>query len=115
MSHDESNADGWVPQACTLPIAERLGRVAEFDHLFVTALHDVQRFAPERLRLTLRGIPGLEATARDLAARESECCSFFTFTIGRHGEDVVVDVQVPDAQVEVLDGLAARAAAARPS
>jgi len=113
MSHDESNADGWVPQACTLPIAERLGRVAEFDHLFAAALHDVQRPAPERLRLTLRGIPGLEATARDLAARESECCSFFTFTIGRHGEDVVVDVQVPDAQVGVLDGLAARAAAAR--
>jgi len=115
MSHDETDADRWVRQACTLPAAERPLRVAEFDDLFAAALRDVRRLDPERLRLTLRGVPGLEATARDLAARESECCSFFTFTIRRHGENVVMDVQVPSSQVGVLDGLAARAAAARPS
>jgi hypothetical protein len=104
MSTDEPNADGWVPQACTLPTAERSLRAAEFDYLFAAALHDLQRLDLARLRLTLRGSPGLEATARDLAARESECCSFFSFTVERHGEDVVVDVQVPEAHVEVLDG-----------
>jgi hypothetical protein len=55
-----------------------------------------------------------EPTARDLTGRETACCSFFTFTFAAAGDVVHVDVQVPDAHVDVLDALADRAAARIP-
>lgn len=55
--------------------------------------------------------PAVEATARDLTARESECCSFFAFTFTQAGDTLSLDLRVPATQVEVLDAVAARAAA----
>ncbi|ONH32669.1 hypothetical protein [Pseudofrankia asymbiotica] len=101
--------------ACTLPTAGRPLRVAEFNALFATSLRRLERVDTKHLRLTLAGAEGLEATTRDLAARESACCAFFTFTVTSAGEQVVLDVEVPDAQTAVLDGLAALAAGAAPS
>lgn len=68
--------------------------------------------APTRLRLVLAGAGDVRATAEDLTARETACCSFFAFTIspGDRGE-LLLDAEVPTAQVAVLDALAARAAA----
>jgi hypothetical protein len=54
--------------------------------------------------------PAVEDVARDLTARETECCSFFTFTFSSPGEVLTVDVEVTPAQVAVLDALARRAA-----
>jgi hypothetical protein len=102
---------GWVPQACTLPSIEQPLRVAEFDELFATALRAGQRLARTRLRLTLD--PRAEAAARDLTARESECCSFFAFAVTRVEDEVQVEIEVPEAHVAVLDALAVRATAAR--
>jgi hypothetical protein len=99
----------WVPQSCTLPSVEQPLRIAEFDGLFASSLRDVQRLAATRLRLMLD--PGAEAVARDLTARESECCSFFTFIVTPVGGELHVDVEVPAAHVAVLDALATRAAA----
>lgn len=93
-----------VPEACVLPTAERPLRLAEFDRLFATALRQRVRLAPTRLRLRLD--PAAEAVARDLLARETECCSFFTFTFGRDADALTVDVEVPSAHASVLDGLA---------
>ncbi|MGC5022387.1 hypothetical protein [Micromonospora sp. DT47] len=104
---------GWVPQACTLPTREQPLRLAEFDELFTTALREQRRRGPTRLRWRLD--PAAEDTVRDLTARESECCSFFTFAVTRTGSAVEVDVRVPDAHVEVLDALVARAAARMPA
>lgn len=98
----------WVPQACTLSSIEQPLRIAEFDELFATALRAGHRLARTRLRLTLD--PRAEATARDLTARESECCSFFTFTVTRVEDKVQVEVEVPEAHVDALDALAVRAA-----
>jgi hypothetical protein len=109
MSIDEE----WVPQACTLPIREQPRRLAQFDELFATALHGQQRVAPTVLRWRLD--PSAEGAARDLTARESDCCSFFTFAVTRTGGAVEVDVQVPDSQTAVLDALVARAAAWLPT
>jgi hypothetical protein len=95
--------EAWVPDACTLPTADRPLRVAEFAELFRTALRSRKRLAPTHLRLTLD--PAVEATARDLCARESECCSFFTFTFGRTDTDLQLDITVPDQHREVLDAL----------
>ena len=104
---------GWVPQACTLPTREQPLRLAEFDDLFITALREQRRLAPTRLQWRLD--PAAEGTVRDLTARESDCCSFFTFTLTRTPSAVEVEVRVPDAHVEVLDALAAHAAARIPA
>jgi hypothetical protein len=101
---------GWVPDACTLPSARRPIRLAEFDVLFRTAVRQVERVHHTRLRLTLAGSAGLAATVRDLAERESRCCSFFTFEVlSPEPGHAVLDITVPAAYVEVLDVLAARA------
>ncbi len=52
-----------------------------------------------------------EQAARDLAGRESGCCSFFSFTFASADGAVHLDVAVPEARVGVLDALADRAAA----
>jgi hypothetical protein len=101
--------DARAPRACILPTIERPLRRAEFDRLFATALRAQQRMTPTRLRWTLD--PVAEDLARDLTARETVCCSFFTFTFAPSADALHVDVEVPASHVDVLNGLAGRAAA----
>ncbi|WP_308284393.1 thioredoxin family protein [Pseudonocardia oceani] len=102
----------WVPaDACTLPTAEQPLRVAEFHTLFATALRRLERREPG-LRLVLAGDPSVEASARELIARESMCCSFFDFQLTPAGGELQLDVRVPDARVDVLDGITSQAHAA---
>ena len=112
-TNDEVTGPVWVPEACTLPTVQRPLRLAEFDAVFATALRGQQRVAPTQLRWQLD--PAVEATARDLTARESSCCCTFTFTFtprGAAGDELLeLQVQVPARHVDVLDALAARAAA----
>ncbi|MCP9949591.1 hypothetical protein [Actinomadura madurae] len=68
---------GWAPQACTLPTAERPLRVA--------------------------------GRAAELAARETGCCSFFTFTLTATGGELTLDVSAGDRHAGVLDALTSRA------
>ncbi|WP_328332148.1 hypothetical protein OHA70_13305 [Kribbella sp. NBC_00382] len=101
----------WAPAACTLPTAEQPLRIAEFDKLFADGLRGLERRAPTVLELTLDA--AAEATARDLTARETSCCSFFRFTFTPDSARTVrLQVTVPPAHVDVLDALAARAAKA---
>lgn len=100
--------DDWAPDACTLPTAERPLRVAEFNDLFTFVVR-AERHNPQRLDLVLRRI--VEAPARDLARREGECCSFFTFEFESAGDDLVMHIAVPPEHVEVLDALESRATA----
>ena len=100
----------WVPQSCTLPTEERPLRVAEWDALFSERLASSSRPEPLRLRLGLAGGAGVEERVRDLVARESGCCSFFTFTT-TPGEDLIgLDIAVDPGHETVLDALAARTA-----
>ncbi len=103
----------WVPKACSLPTADQPLRVAEFDGLFSKALRRVDR--PEAIRLRLTLDPEVESGARDLIARESECCSFFGIKVSRAAAELVIDIEVPAAQVAVLDAIATRAANTRGS
>jgi hypothetical protein len=102
-----------VPDACSLPTAERPVRLAEFDTLFSTAVRDVQSVGPTHARMRLTGPTGLAETVRDLTARETECCSFFSFTVypepAEDGEVLLLDVEVPARYADVLDSLAERA------
>lgn len=100
-----TSSQAWVPEACTLPTAEQPLRVAEFDDLF-TSVRGTERVANTTLRLTLDR-SSLDS-ARDLAARETECCSFFDFSFSTVGETATMQITVPPAYKEILDALAAR-------
>jgi hypothetical protein len=96
-------------EACTLPTTERPVRLREFEDLFASALRGLHRMSPTQLRWWLD--PASEATARDLTARETRCCSFFTFTFAAAENELQLDVQVPTSRIDVLDALTRQAAA----
>ncbi|WP_107654705.1 hypothetical protein [Nocardia suismassiliense] len=103
------NSENWAADSCTLPTAEQPLRTAEFDRFFAESVREVRRVRPTRLDLLI--VSDAEELGRDLAARESECCSFFDFAFTTVGDDVVMRIGVPDSQVEVLDALTERARA----
>jgi hypothetical protein len=104
-----TQSDTWAPQACTLPQAERPLRQAEFGSLFAAGVRSVDRVDAVHLRLILD--PAFERITRELTEREVECCSFFTFTLERSGDDLRLDIQVPTSQAAVLTALANQAEA----
>ncbi|WP_280218469.1 hypothetical protein [Nocardia neocaledoniensis] len=97
----------WVPDACTLPTVQQPIRIAEFDRFFTDSTHGLRRAGPTRLELLVD--PAAEPLARDLAARELSCCSFFTFDFAQAGEHLVMGLAVPSAYIGVLDAFATRA------
>ena len=102
----KESGDGFeVPASCTLPTAQHPVRIAELEALFATASR-TERVGDRHLRVSFPGHRGLDAQVRELTGRESECCSFFDFAVSTRGGQVVHDVRVPAARVDVLDGLA---------
>ncbi|MFI6517872.1 hypothetical protein ACIBF1_20110 [Spirillospora sp. NPDC050679] len=101
--------EGWAPQACTLPTAERPLREAEFDALFAGAVTEVRQIGPGRVRLRLRAEPQVAGRAAELVARETGCCSFFAFTLTATGGDLALEVSAADRHAEVVTVLAERA------
>ncbi|TYB48942.1 hypothetical protein [Actinomadura chibensis] len=100
---------GWAPEGCALPTVERPLRVAEFDALFAEAVTAVEPAGPGRVRLVLRPDPEVAGRAAELAARETGCCSFFTFTLTATGGALALQAGVDERHTGVLDALAARA------
>lgn len=90
-----------------MPSAERPLRLAEFEALVGSNLICQDRTDERRLRWLLEAKS--EAPIRELADRESECCSFFSFTITADAGGVRVDVEVPGEGTATLDALQARA------
>ncbi len=103
---DDAAAPNWAPDACTLPAAERPLRGAEFAGLLTDSVRASERPEPTRLHLDLRPGPEVAARAAALAAAETECCSFFTFTLTAGGGALSLDITVPAAHTAVLDALA---------
>ncbi|PXX03238.1 hypothetical protein [Mycolicibacterium moriokaense] len=93
----------WVPAACTLPTVEQPLRVAEFGVFFRAAVRRSIRTSTTRLDLVI--LREFEATARDLAERETSCCSFFRFEFHPAADDLVMSVGVPKDHIDVLDAL----------
>jgi hypothetical protein len=96
-----------------LPTVEQPLRLGEFDALFATAVRPVETLTATHARMALTGQAGLAATVRDLTARETECCSFFAFTVSAEpadvGEALTLDIEVPAQYADVLASLAQRA------
>ena len=102
----------WVPESCTLPTEEQPLRVAEFDTLFAEGLQRVERIGAGYLRLVLE--ESAEGRARELAQRETDCCSFFTFTFGRDADGrLLMAVTAPAQYSAVVEAMGKRAEAAR--
>lgn len=99
-------------EACTLPSADRPLRVADFDALFAAHLREVVRPTTTRARLVMAGGDDVADRVRRLAAAESTCCTFYSFTVTERPDAVDLDITVPEAYADVLAGLTARAAAA---
>jgi hypothetical protein len=102
----------WVPQACTLPTVEQPLRRAEFDELFAAA-RKVSRRDDTTLVLELEPTPETAAKAADLAMREIDCCSFFTFGLHLATDTVSLTIGVVPAQTAVLDAITERASTTR--
>jgi hypothetical protein len=99
-----------LPAACTLPTAQRPLRRVEFDEFFAAAVRGVDRTGPGRVRLELTPDQVVAGQAAELLVRETECCSFFTFTLTATGGRLSLDIDVPPEHVDMLDAMAARAA-----
>jgi hypothetical protein len=103
-------SESWAPADCTLPSAERPLRAAEFAALLGGAVLSSERPETGRLRLRLRRSREIASQAAELAAAETECCSFFTFTLTVASDSLLLDIVVPAARASILDALARQAA-----
>jgi hypothetical protein len=112
VSGQASTAGSWALDACTLPIAERPLRAADFDAVFAAAVRGLDRVGPTRLRLDLEPSPQAAARTAELAAAETGCCSFFTFVLTVTGGALTLDITVPQRYAPMLAALADRAGAA---
>lgn len=102
-----------MPDACTLPTAERPLRTAEFEATVATSARAVHRQDATTVRVELAPDAAAAARVADLAVREGTCCSFFTFTLTTSGGGLHLDIAVPAGYVPVLDALAASLAGGR--
>jgi hypothetical protein len=88
-------------------------RVAEFDHLFATAVRPADRLALTGLRVHLPADEETGSTARDLIARETGCCTFLSFDVVPFATETAQEIRVPDSRTAALEALHQRAEAAR--
>jgi hypothetical protein len=100
--------EGWVPDACTLPTLEQPLRREEFDDLFAQDVIRIDHVSTQQFRLELRAGPVVAARAATLAAKETGCCSFFTFQLTLSDGQISMTVSAEGAHEPVLAALAAR-------
>lgn len=101
------NDTSWAPDACTLPTIDRPLREREFSEVFRTSLRAVNVPTPTRAELVLGA--DSEPAARELAARETSCCSFFDFGFVPDGDTLTMAIEVPASRSDVLAALVASA------
>jgi hypothetical protein len=104
-----------IPIVCTLSPSETGQRLEEFERLFANHLRELTQPALRQARFVFDAAEEIEAAARDLFAREHECCAFFDFVVERQDAELIVWVEVPAGAEASLDQLVthARSGAAR--
>lgn len=109
MTDDLTLDHTWLPAACTLPTAAQPLRRAELDDLFAEDVLSVNQLSPLQVRLELRPDAAVAARAASLAAKETDCCSFFTFGLTISDGTVSMTVSTEQEHGTVLAALGARA------
>ena len=104
-----------APAGCTLDVTGRQARVAAFAQFAATAVTGIRRPESTRLQLELRPDERAGRVAGGLAAAETACCSFFSFTLAATAGLLVLEVTVPAGREDALDTLASRMTAASPA
>jgi hypothetical protein len=82
-----------IPIACTLTAEEAPDRVAEWRDALALAQSRERTDAGYRLRFAKD--PAFAGRLADLAAREVDCCAFFTFTFTLDNDGLLFDVIAP--------------------
>lgn len=94
---------------CTLDESEMPTRLDAFGDLFRRGLKR-RTSSDGRVEWIFDWSPSLEVEARALASAEQGCCSFFTFDIRRHGNELHWIASAPPAKqdaIALIDGIAA--------
>jgi hypothetical protein len=89
-----------IPIACTLTADQAPDRVAEWRDALAAA-QERERTA-EGYRLRFPKDPAFAGRLADLAAREVDCCTFFTFTVTLTNAELVLDVFAPEETHEMI-------------
>jgi hypothetical protein len=92
-----------IPIACSLPADDMGDRLHEWQALLGKA--SAREPTPAGHRLTFARDAELARALADLAAREIECCPFFTFAIRLTNDALQFDVEVPPEARELVDSL----------
>ena len=98
MTHDASTRG----TSCSLPIADRAQRTADFRALLADTFRDRARSAGS-VRWILRASESAEAESHRLAALEARCCDGVRFHVERRGDDVLWTITGPPAAQGTID------------
>ena len=97
--------------ACSLTAADYRRRTADIGELVGTALRPAEP-VENGLRLAFEHTGGNHRRLRELVAAEAECCSFLTFDLRRHGDELHLEVTGPaEAQPVIAEVFASDLAA----
>jgi MerR family copper efflux transcriptional regulator len=89
-----------IPIACTLSADERVDRRGEWSEMLGRAA--TRELRDTGAHLTFAPDPGVAAELADLAAREVDCCAFFTFMLTVTHDGVGLDISAPTEAHELV-------------
>ena len=92
-----------IPIACTLTADQAPDRVAEWRSALSGA--QARERTPGGYRLRFPKDAAFASRLADLAAREVDCCAFFTFTVTLTNAELVLDVIAPAETHEMIGEL----------
>jgi hypothetical protein len=92
-----------IPIACTLTADQAPDRVAEWRDALATAR--ARERTAEGYRLRFPKDAAFASRLADLAAREVDCCAFFTFTVMLTNAELVLEVVAPAETHEMIGEL----------
>lgn len=92
------------PIACTLTAANLAEQAGRWKRLAARAMTGRAQTA-DGLRLSFRTGPGVEQELRELAAVETECCGWATWTVEPTAHQVVLDVRSAGDGVATLHSM----------
>ena len=92
-----------IPIACSLSADDMGDRLGEWRAAI--GLATTREATPAGYRLRFAPDPAFAGRLAELAAREVECCAFFTFTVTVATDGLALDVLAPDDARPLLDDL----------